>query len=276
MNDEDLKAITAACAASPVGKLLPSALYVHVSALSHLPALLRDYHDRAVALIRDNHADVLETANIIKLHRYYLRVSFLHYPEFETDPHPALHSALVVKLRDAVPWKTERTILWQDYRNRKSPPILHRRETFVANDHPLYEQFAAVTQDEDRLGLLSHPAIGTREAWTRHLMTLKTSDQSPEAAFERLNEQLHRDTMFSSNPNQTYSHPAYLSIVALGVAVVPCLLSEVAARRGHWYSALRDLTNANPVPDGVTNSAEQRRLWVEWGTEHGYLEQEKA
>ena len=39
----DQDAISRACAKAPVGKVLPDALYVHYSALSHLPPLLRAY-----------------------------------------------------------------------------------------------------------------------------------------------------------------------------------------------------------------------------------------
>jgi hypothetical protein len=57
------------------------------------------------------------------------KISFLAYPDFETDRHPALTEAVVV---DLVTGKTRR----DDYRGRANPPILHRRETFPFASSP--------------------------------------------------------------------------------------------------------------------------------------------
>jgi hypothetical protein len=48
----------------------------------------------------------------------------------------------------------------------RNPPILHRKETFVAPDHPLRPKFARLTAAEEAKGLLdeSH-RIGTRNQW---------------------------------------------------------------------------------------------------------------
>ncbi len=57
-----------------------------------------------------------------------------------------------------------------DYRTTDSPPILHRKETFVPVDYPLHAKFARLTRQEERWGLYDHPvAIGTRQAWERLL-----------------------------------------------------------------------------------------------------------
>jgi len=41
----------------------------------------------------------VDGANIIKLHRHDPAVSYLAYPDFEIDPHPALVGAMHVGLR---------------------------------------------------------------------------------------------------------------------------------------------------------------------------------
>lgn len=86
-------AVDKACRTSPVGKLTPAALYIHISALSHLPALLRVYEGCARAYIGS-----VEDANIIKLHRGAPQISYLSYPEFDDDPHPELATSLLVPL----------------------------------------------------------------------------------------------------------------------------------------------------------------------------------
>ena len=81
----DAEAVDDACRRSAVGKLLPNALYVHRGALESLDPLLRVYEGCARAYLGE-----IEGANLIKLHRHSGKVSYLVYPDFETDPHPAL------------------------------------------------------------------------------------------------------------------------------------------------------------------------------------------
>ncbi len=154
----DSRKVDEACRTSPVGKLTPAALYVHVSALSHLPSILRVYEGCARAYI-----GAVEGANIVKLHRGSPQMSYLSYPEFERDPHPALAASLVV------PLQTFR-IRYHDYKDSKNPPILHRKEEFLPPDHPLRSKFARLTCQEEKWGLYEQPeTIGTREGWEKVL-----------------------------------------------------------------------------------------------------------
>jgi DNA phosphorothioation-associated putative methyltransferase len=152
------EAIDAACRRSPVGKLLPNALYVHRSALDRLDPLLRIYEGCGRAYLGE-----VEGANVLKLHRFSGKLSYLAYPAFDTDPHPALRRCVKLSLRT-------RELECYDYAPDGNPPVLHRKETLVAPDHPLYAQFARLTQQEERHGLLADPAgIGTRAAWESRL-----------------------------------------------------------------------------------------------------------
>ena len=154
----DRAAIDKACRAAAVGKLTPAALYIHSSALSQLPALLRVYEGCARAYI-----GAVENANIIKLHRELPQISYLSYPEFDRDPHPALATSLLV------PLQTFR-IQHRDYTNSNNPPILHRKETFIPPAHPLYAKFSRLTRQEEKWGLYEKPQeIGTRAGWEQTL-----------------------------------------------------------------------------------------------------------
>jgi len=105
----------------------------------------------------------MEEANVVKLHRHIPQISYLAYPEFERDPHPALAGALVVQLHTF-------QVRYIDYSTSNSPPILHRKEAFVPADHELYGKFARLTRQEERLGLYEHPiTIGTKQTWDRLL-----------------------------------------------------------------------------------------------------------
>jgi DNA phosphorothioation-associated putative methyltransferase len=59
---------------------------------------------------------------------------------------------------------------YRDYTSAANPPILHRKETFVTPDYPLYKKFARLTRQEEKWGLLDDTnSIGTREGWNRRL-----------------------------------------------------------------------------------------------------------
>lgn len=143
-----------ACRSSVVGKLTPTALYVHDSALTHLSPLLRIYEGCARVVIGR-----VDGANVIKIHHDEPAVSYLSYPSFETDAHPGIDASLNVHLQSF-------RIRSRTYRDRANPFILHRKEEFVAKTHPLREKFARLTRQEERYGLYSDAArIGTREGW---------------------------------------------------------------------------------------------------------------
>jgi DNA phosphorothioation-associated putative methyltransferase len=126
--------------------------------LPFLPTIPRVYEGCARAYI-----GAVEGANIIKLHRGTPQMSYLSYPGFERDLHPALAASLLV------PLQTFR-IQYRDYRDSPNPPILHRKEEFLPPDHPLRPKFARLTQQEEKCGLYEKPeTIGTREGWGKAL-----------------------------------------------------------------------------------------------------------
>jgi DNA phosphorothioation-associated putative methyltransferase len=146
--------VNAACGISPVGKKTPEALYVHVSAVGQLPASLRVFEGCTRAYIGR-----VEGANIVKLSRLEPRISYLSYPEFESDPHPALAHSLTVHLQTF-------RVRTRDYNQGRSPPIIHRKETFLPLEHPLRAKFARLTAAEETKGLLNEAnRIGTRANW---------------------------------------------------------------------------------------------------------------
>jgi DNA phosphorothioation-associated putative methyltransferase len=146
--------VNTACAASPIGKKTPEALYVHVSALDQLPAALRVFEGCARAYIGR-----VDGANLIKLKRLEPKISYLAYPDFEQDPHPTLVQSLSVHLQTF-------RVRARDYSQRTNPPVLHRKETFLAPNHPLRDKFARLTVAEEAKGLLQDfTQIGTKNQW---------------------------------------------------------------------------------------------------------------
>ena len=154
----DIEIIDNACANSEIGKALPSALYIHESALDQLTPVLRLYEGCARGLIGR-----VDEANLIKLNRIEPKITYLSYPDFETDPHPVLDQSVTVHLQTF-------RVRYRNYRKHRNPPILHRKETFLAPNHELYEKFERLTRIEESKGLYKNTAlIGTRDGWNNVL-----------------------------------------------------------------------------------------------------------
>ena len=154
----DMQRIRQAAQRSEVGKRTPSAIYVHDSALDALPPLLRLYEGCARRYIGR-----VEEANLIKLHTDEPMVSYLAYPEFDTNPHPVLTESLTVHLQTF-------RLRERDYRASTNPPLLHRKESFLASEHPLHAKFSRLTKQEESKGLFADTVrIGTRRGWEQVL-----------------------------------------------------------------------------------------------------------
>ena len=140
------------------GKLTADALYVHVDAIPRLDTCLRIYEGCARGYL-----GLVEGANIVKLHRQEPMVSYLSYPDFDKIPHPALIGSLSLKLSNAA-------VRYLDYSSSENPPILHRKEEFLAPDDPRREKFSRLTNQEERQGLFADSKIiGTQSVWEQLL-----------------------------------------------------------------------------------------------------------
>jgi hypothetical protein len=97
----------------------------------------------------------VEGANLIKIHRRSGKLSYLAYPAFDTDPHPALARCVKLSLRT-------RQLECYDYAQSANPPILHRKETFLAADDPRHAKFTRLTAQEEKADQGRSPAAGKR------------------------------------------------------------------------------------------------------------------
>lgn len=143
---------------SSVGKLSGNALYVHIDALSDLPPIVRIYEGCARQYVGDT-----EGGNVVKMHRRSPKVSYLIYPGFRKDPHPAIQGSLVVPLGNP-------NIRYKDYSDSRNPFILHRKEELLGTQDPEREKYARLTRQEERWGLYADPSkIGTKDGWNEQL-----------------------------------------------------------------------------------------------------------
>jgi DNA phosphorothioation-associated putative methyltransferase len=156
----DYEAIASLCQNSTVGKLLPGALYVHITALDVLDPLLQKWERRARGAIPH-----IEAITLVKFSTTKPKISYLFYPDFDIDPHPGLRASIQVNLETL---ETSQ----RDYSKAKNPPILHRKETFITPDYPLYDLFSCLTKAQEAIGLLDKTStIGTRKGWLERLQT---------------------------------------------------------------------------------------------------------
>lgn len=155
-----LERLEEACRTSPIGKVMPRALYVHVDAVAELPILVRLYEGCARGYI-----GTVPAANIVKLTNNEPKVSYLSYPEFDRDPHPALAASVSVNLQTF-------RVRQRHYVGDRNPPILHRKEAFVSLNHPERAKYKRLTRLEEAKGLYEDPTvIGTRDGWETALRT---------------------------------------------------------------------------------------------------------
>ena len=156
--DKLVSKVARCCRESKVGKKLPTAFYVHVSALSALNPVLASYENCA-----RRHLENIDEANLVKFSLQQPKISYLFYPDFDTDAHPALQTSIQINLETG-------EVKYFDYSNSENPPVLHRKETFVTADYPNYEKFARLTRCEEGWGLLDNTSvIGTRDGWLKYL-----------------------------------------------------------------------------------------------------------
>ena len=143
------------------GKRLPGAVYVIRPGPHDLPVELWKTICRAETAARPDPA-----WNLLKIHTDQFGFTFLSYPDFDADPHPALAEATKINLSTG-------SILRTDYRTRANPPILHRKETFLSPTDPRIPDFAALTKREEEAGLYRDPSrIGLRVQWLTLLKRL--------------------------------------------------------------------------------------------------------
>jgi len=147
-----------AIAEIPYGKRLPSTLYVFLDGEADLGPTVNRLLQQIVAAFNLDHE-----YNVVKFRTNELKVSFLSYPDFFDDPHPALSKSATIDLCAG-------KIRHASYSSNPNPPVLHRKETFLPSHHPQRPQFAHLTDQEEQAGLLERAdTIGFKLNWERRL-----------------------------------------------------------------------------------------------------------
>ena len=154
----DHEAIDQACQRSSLGRLTSNALLVHKSAMAGLEPVLRVYESCARAYLGE-----IDDANIVKLHRFSGKVSYLACPEFDKLPHPTIQRTVKLAMRSL-------HLDCFDHSVAEDPIVLDRKELFVDQDYPWREKFCRLTQQEEAYDLLNGVTdLLSRETWDARL-----------------------------------------------------------------------------------------------------------
>jgi DNA phosphorothioation-associated putative methyltransferase len=138
----------------PAGKRVRNSLYIRLECIA--------IYDTDLALVVEKlrrRYSIGSHFNVLKADGGGLRISFLEYADFFTDPHPRLVESMTIDLaKDKVGRRY--------YANSKNPPILHRKETLVGPKHVSYPSWKAMTEEEESAGLYENPeTIGFKANW---------------------------------------------------------------------------------------------------------------
>ena len=136
-----------------IGKHLPEAIYLHQSAISHLPENISSLALKVSKALKINRW------NLLKLYKRDFKLTLLSYPTFFDEPYPALEKSYTIDL-------SKLSVREANYSKSENPPILHRRETFVSPDHPQRELFCIFTREGEAIGLYENTrTIGFKQSW---------------------------------------------------------------------------------------------------------------
>jgi len=96
--------------------------------------------------------------------------------------------------------------------------------------------------------------------------------QSRRSLFNALASKRRTDTQWLSSTSNIAMHPAYQTIIGMGSDALPTILDDLRANSGHWYWALKAISNEDPVVPADRGSIKSmRRAWLRWGAAKGFI-----
>jgi hypothetical protein len=99
--------------------------------------------------------------------------------------------------------------------------------------------------------------------------TVSRRAEALERTFRSLVDDWVADTQFQSSLTRITSHPSYQKIVSFNQEVLPLIFREMAARPRYWFSALRDITGADPVQPNERGDVDaMTAAWLRWAQAH--------
>jgi hypothetical protein len=101
-------------------------------------------------------------------------------------------------------------------------------------------------------------------------VTTDSSTDEIQTLFSQLTREWKDQASFLSSPVQIARLPAYQQIISTGEIVLPMIFCEMQMEPDLWFSALRDLTGADPVPFDVRKNIQAMTdAWLRWANDRG-------
>lgn len=90
--------------------------------------------------------------------------------------------------------------------------------------------------------------------------------------FRSLAQQWRNETQWLSSTTEIAMNPAYQAIIGMGAEALPMILEDLRQNSGHWYWALKAISNADPVVPRDRGSVKKMKgAWLQWGETKGLV-----
>ena len=139
-----------------LGKRVGTHIYYHIQVVEALDVSFRSQLETAIRV-----AQVVpgQHFNVIKFSKSAKLVTLLDYPRFFEEAFPVLANYWTIDLEN-------QTFRYRTYEDLLNPPILHRKELLLPQDHSQQEAFRALTTVAEQIGLFDDPnRIGFKKSW---------------------------------------------------------------------------------------------------------------
>ena len=90
--------------------------------------------------------------------------------------------------------------------------------------------------------------------------------------FRSLARKWRSETQLLSSTTEIAMHPAYQAIIGMGAEALPMILEDLRQNSGHWYWALKAISNEDPVvPRDRGSIKKMKNAWLRWGETKGLV-----
>ena len=148
------------------GKCIADAIYMHVSLAERQTVSVRKFIADAVSVASVAH----DAFNVVRISKSRAVVALLSYPDFFSKAFPSLQFSWLVDLA------TEK-VSHGNFATQVNPPILHRKELLIPEDHPSFTTFSMLTEALEDYGAFDAAIrlIGRQAYWAATLLRLGLS-----------------------------------------------------------------------------------------------------
>jgi len=103
-----------------------------------------------------------------------------------------------------------------------------------------------------------------------YYMPVSRLRNSAASKFYNFKEEWEAETGYLSSITEIAMNPAYQQIIGMGQVALPYILSELKAKSGHWFWALKSITGEDPVlPEQRGRMNQMAEAWLRWARQEG-------